>query len=97
MNYHQLTVEPVDTKTPPTPAMDYEAMKKGGNSPCILNAANESAVEAFLKDKIGFLQMSDVVERCLQTIDHIEKPGYDDYVSTDKETRRIAIEMITSR
>ncbi len=94
MNYPQLTFEPVDTKTFRNLALAYEAMKKGGNSPCVLNAANEIAVEAFLKDKIGFLQMSDVVERCLQTIDHIAKPGYDDYVNTDKETRKKAIELV---
>ena len=96
MKYPQLTFEPVDTKTFRNLALAYEAMKNGGNSPCVLNAANEIAVDAFLKDKIGFLQMSDVVERCLQRVDHIAKPGYDDYVETDKETRKKAIEMISN-
>lgn len=96
MNYPQLTFEQADTKTFRNLALAFEAMKKGGNSPCVLNAANETAVEAFLKDKIGFLQMSDVVERCLQTMDHILKPNYEDYVATDKETRRIALEMISN-
>ncbi|CAN5411963.1 1-deoxy-D-xylulose-5-phosphate reductoisomerase [soil metagenome] len=90
----QLTFEPADTKTFRNLALAFEAMNKGGNAPCILNAANEIAVEAFLKDKIGFLQMSDVVERCVQTIAHIAKPSYQDYVETDKETRRIAKELI---
>jgi 1-deoxy-D-xylulose-5-phosphate reductoisomerase len=69
-------------------------MNKGGNSPCVLNAANEIAVEAFLKDKIGFLQMSDIVEKCLQSVNYIAKPTYEDYVETDKETRIAAKEMI---
>jgi 1-deoxy-D-xylulose-5-phosphate reductoisomerase len=96
MDYAQLTFEQADTKTFRNLALAYEAMKRGGNSPCVLNAANEIAVEAFLKDKIGFLQMSDIVERCLQTIKLIEKPSYEDYVTTDKETRREANEMISN-
>ncbi|MGQ0829032.1 MAG: 1-deoxy-D-xylulose-5-phosphate reductoisomerase [Bacteroidota bacterium] len=95
MNYPQLTFEQADTKTFRNLALAFEAMKKGGNSPCVLNAANEIAVDAFLKDKIGFLQMSDVVERCLQTVDHILKPDYEDYVATDKETRKKANELIS--
>ena len=90
VNYPQLTFEKADTKTFRNLALAFEAMNKGGNAPCILNAANEIAVEAFLKDKIGFLQMSDLVEKCLQTIFFIEKPNYSDYVATDKETREIA-------
>ncbi|MCW3083164.1 MAG: 1-deoxy-D-xylulose-5-phosphate reductoisomerase [Bacteroidetes bacterium] len=96
MNYPQLTFEKADTKTFRNLALAFEAMDKGGNSPCVLNAANEIAVDAFLKDKIGFLQMSDVVEKCLQTVDFIGKPGYTDYVETDKETRRIAEEVVQS-
>ena len=92
----QLTFEPVDTKTFRNLALAFDAMNKGGNAACILNAANEIAVDAFLKDKIGFLQMSDVVEQCLQTIDFIVKPTYEDYVATNKETRNKAIEIITS-
>jgi len=94
MNYPQLTFEPADTKTFRNLALAFEAMHKGGNSPCVLNAANEIAVEAFLKDRIGFLQMSNVVEKCLQTIHFINKPSYDDYVETDKETRQFANELI---
>ena len=90
MNYPQLTFEQADTKTFRNLALAFEAMNKGGNSPCVLNAANEIAVEAFLKDKIGFLEMSDVVENCLQTVNFINKPSYADYVETDAETRRIA-------
>jgi 1-deoxy-D-xylulose-5-phosphate reductoisomerase len=93
-NYPQLTFEQVDTKTFRNLALAFEAMNKEGNSPCVLNAANEIAVGAFLKDKIGFLQMSDVVEKCLQTIAFIAKPSYADYVETDKETRQFANELI---
>lgn len=94
MNYPQLTFEPADTDTFRNLSLACEALKKGGNAPCVLNAANEVAVEAFLKDKIGFLQMSDVVEKCLQTVTHISKPGYEDYINTDKETRRAAAALI---
>jgi 1-deoxy-D-xylulose-5-phosphate reductoisomerase len=93
-NYPQLTFEQVDTKTFRNLALAFEAMNNGGNSPCILNAANEIAVNAFLKDKIGFLEMSDVVEKCLQTISFIAIPSYTDYVETDVETRRFANELI---
>lgn len=96
LDYPQLTFEPVDTKTFRNLALAFEAMKKGGNAACILNAANEVAVASFLKDKVGFLQMSDVVEKCLQTIDFIVKPTYEDYVETDKKTRSIAEEVIKS-
>lgn len=95
-NYPQLTFEQADTKTFRNLALAFEAMNKGGNAPCVLNAANEVAVEAFLKDKIGFLQMSDIVEQCLQTINFIAKPSYDDYVATDIETRRVAEVLIGS-
>jgi 1-deoxy-D-xylulose-5-phosphate reductoisomerase len=94
LNYPELTFEQADTKTFRNLALAFEAMNKGGNSACVLNAANEIAVEAFLKDKIGFLQMSDVVEKCLNSIHFIKNPSYDDYVATDKETRKIAVEMI---
>ncbi len=94
MNYPQLTFEPADTKTFRNLALAFEALKKGGNSPCVLNAANEIAVDAFLKDKIGFLQMSDIVEACLQTVSFIAKPGYEDYINTDKTTRQAATALI---
>lgn len=96
LTYPQLTFEPADTKTFRNLALAFEAMHKGGNAPCVLNAANEIAVAAFLKDKIGFLQMSDVVEKCLQTVSHIAKPSYEDYVETDIETRRISEKIISN-
>lgn len=96
LNYPQLTFEQADTKTFRNLALAFEAMNKGGNSPCVLNAANEIAVAAFLHDKIGFLEMSDVVEKCLQTITYIAQPCYDDYVASDKETRRVAEQFLNS-
>lgn len=89
-NYPEFTFEQPDMKTFRNLALAFEALNKGGNSPCVLNAANEVAVHGFLNDKIGFLEMSDVVENCLQTIAFIKKPSYSDYVETDKETRRLA-------
>jgi len=65
-------------------------MKKGGNSPCVLNAANEIAVDAFLNDKIGFLNMSDLIDNCLEKITFVKNPTIDDYIETDRETRRLA-------
>jgi 1-deoxy-D-xylulose-5-phosphate reductoisomerase len=94
MKYPHLTFEQADTKTFRNLALAFDAMNKGGNAPCVLNAANEIAVAAFLKDKIGFLQMSDVVEKSLQTVSHIAKPSYEDYVETDAETRRVALTLI---
>lgn len=62
--------------------------------PCVLNAANEIAVEAFLKDKIGFLKMPDVVEECMAKMHFVPNPTLEDYVNTDKETRIKAYELI---
>ncbi|HRG10607.1 MAG TPA: 1-deoxy-D-xylulose-5-phosphate reductoisomerase, partial [Cyclobacteriaceae bacterium] len=62
--------------------------------PCVLNAANEIAVQEFLQDRIGFLQMSDVVEQCLSKIKYVANPAFEDYVNTDKETRIKAKELI---
>ncbi|HEX8515210.1 MAG TPA: 1-deoxy-D-xylulose-5-phosphate reductoisomerase [Bacteroidia bacterium] len=94
LKYPQLTFEPADTKTFRNLALAFEAMNKGGNAPCILNAANEVAVEYFLKDRIGFIQMSDMVEKCLEKVSFIAKPTYEDYVETDKEARKVARTLI---
>jgi 1-deoxy-D-xylulose-5-phosphate reductoisomerase len=72
----------------------YEAMNKAGNMPCILNAANEIAVNAFLNDQIGFLEMSDLIEFCMGKISYIKKPTLQDYIDTDKETRILAEENL---
>ena len=73
----------------------FTSLKKGGNMPCILNAANEIVVEAFLQDKIGFLQMSEVIEQCMEEISFIEKPQLSDYLETDKHSRILAGELVT--
>lgn len=84
-----------DTDTFRNLALAFTSLRKGGNMPCILNAANEIVVESFLKDKIGFLQMSDVIERCMAEINFIEKPELSDYLETDKHTRILAAELVT--
>ena len=90
----QLTFEQPDTKRFRNLALAYEALDKGGNMPCIINAANEVVVSAFLNDRISFLGMSDVIEKCMQKVSFIEKPTYEDYVATDKLTRIMANELI---
>jgi len=94
MNYPSLTFEKPDTETFRNLAIAFEAMRIGGNMPCIINAANEVVVDSFLKDKIGFLAMSDVIEACMQKASFVKIPTIDDYVATDKETRALALEMI---
>ena len=69
-------------------------MEKGGNMPCILNAANEIAVAGFLKDKIGFLNMSDLIADCMEKITFVSNPTLDDYVSTNTATRILANELL---
>lgn len=76
--------------------MAYESIRKGGNMPCIVNAANEVVNEAFRKDRCGFLDMGDIIERTMQKATFIAKPTYDDYFATDSEARRIAGEMLDS-
>lgn len=93
-NYPALTFEEPDTETFRNLALAFEALGRGGNMPCVLNAANEVAVEEFLNNRLGFLQMSDVVEQCLAKMNYIASPVYEDYVSTDKETRIKAKELI---
>lgn len=93
-NFPALTFEEPDTETFRNLALAFEALARGGNMPCVLNAANEVAVAEFLQDRIGFLEMADVVERCLEKMDYIPAPSLEDYVSTDRETRIKAKELI---
>ena len=90
LNYPSLTFEKADAETFRCLALGFDAMTKGGNAPCILNAANEVAVAAFLNDKIRFLQIAEVIEKTLAKAKFIGKPTYEDYILTDKETRVIA-------
>ncbi|MBY0433740.1 MAG: 1-deoxy-D-xylulose-5-phosphate reductoisomerase [Cyclobacteriaceae bacterium] len=92
--YPALTFEPPDTETFRNLALAFQALGKGGNMPCVLNAANEVVVEQFLKDRLGFLQMSEVVEQCMNKMSYVAKPSLDDYVQTDQETRIRAAELI---
>lgn len=94
MDYPELNFEAPDKKTFRNLALAYDSMEKGGNSPCVLNAANEVAVDAFLKDKISFLGMSGLIESCLESVDFIKSPTIDDYVNTDKYTREKAFAFL---
>ena len=89
-----LTFEQPDTTRFRNLALAYEALHKAGNMPCIVNAANEIAVAAFMQDKISFLGMSDVIEKTMERVSHLPKPEYEDYVATDAEARRISQELI---
>lgn len=96
VDYPSLTFEQPDSKTFRNLQLAFDALERGGNTACVLNAANEQAVAAFLKDEISFLEMSDVVEQCMSKIDFIKTPSYEDYVNTDKETRIKALEIINN-
>jgi 1-deoxy-D-xylulose-5-phosphate reductoisomerase len=86
--YPSLTFEAPDTNTFRNLALAYQALERGGNIPCVLNAANEVAVAAFLANKVTFPGMSDLISKAMDTISYIEKPGFEDYVATDRETRQ---------
>jgi len=90
MDYPSLTFEAPDKETFRNLALAYDCMERGGNAACILNAANEVAVSLFLKEKIGFLQMSDLIEDSLQKVNFVKTPSIEDYVQTDTLTREIA-------
>jgi 1-deoxy-D-xylulose-5-phosphate reductoisomerase len=93
-DYPELTFEQADTKIFRNLAISYEALKKGGNWPCILNAANEVAVEAFLEKRLGFLEIPDVIEKTLDKLTFIKAPALEDYFNTDLQARRVAKEQI---
>lgn len=90
MSYPNFSFQKADLKTFKNLSLAYSAIKKGGNSPCVLNAANEIAVDAFLKNKIGFLNMSDLIGNCLEKITFVTNPSLEDYLETDQETRVLA-------
>ena len=89
-----LTFEEPDLKRFPNLALAYEAMNKGGNMPCVLNAANEVVNLAFREGKCGFMQMSDVIAKTMEKTMFITEPTYEDYVQIDKEARKIALELL---
>ncbi len=94
IDYPSLSFEKPDQETFRNLAIAYHVLEKGGNTACIINAANEIAVDAFLHDRIGFLEISDVITDTLAKVSYIAKPSYSDYVETNDEARRLASEMI---
>jgi len=90
MKMTELTFEQPDIKRFRCLGLAYEALNRGGNMACILNAANEAAVAAFLKDRIPFLRMSEIIEETMAKVAFIQTPTYEDYVATDAEARRVA-------
>jgi len=94
MDYPELTFQSPDTETFRNLALAFEASERGGNLPCILNAANEVAVDAFLKKEVGFLQMSEVVEQSMRQVTFLSELSLDNCLETDQESRRVAREWV---
>jgi len=94
LDYPQLTFEQPDRKLFKNLEIAFYALSKAGNIPCIMNAANEIAVEAFLHDKIKFLEMSELIEKTIEKVDYKSNPTLDDYIETDKLTRILANEIL---
>ena len=93
-DYPTLNFEKPDTSVFECLKLSYESMIVGGNAPCVLNAANEIAVQAFLDEKINFLKIPKIVSSCLEKTNFVPNPTYDDYVSTDEEVRKLAKDFI---
>ena len=94
MDYPSLSFERPDLKNFKNLQLAYDAMKKGGNIPCVLNAANEVAVDSFLQEKIGFLNMSDLIADCMEKITFVANPSLEDYIETDNATRILAKKLL---
>ncbi|MGY3088893.1 1-deoxy-D-xylulose-5-phosphate reductoisomerase [Hymenobacter sp. UYAg731] len=94
LDYPTLTFEAPDRAAFPNLELAFGAMRRGGNAPCILNAANEVAVAAFLREEVGFRQMSDLVSECLARVSYLAEPLLADLVATDAETRRLAESLV---
>lgn len=94
MDYPTLSFEKADMETFRNLALAYESLRAGGNRSCILNAANEVVVDAFLKDQVGFLEMSDIIEQTLDQVEFIATPTLEDYLETDRVARLITQEII---
>ena len=95
MDYPSLTFQQPDRVAFRNLDLAYQAMNRGGNMPCIINAANEIVVKAFLEDRIGFLEMSDVIERCMTDVPYLAAPSLDNYLETDQHTRIFAGQLVT--
>lgn len=96
-NYPKLTFDRPDIKTFRNLALAMEALQKGGNLPCIMNAANEEVVHAFLKNKIGFLEMTEIIEEAMNSCQRIEKPTLADYQQSDQSARELAQKLIAQK
>jgi len=96
-SYPTLTFEQPNTKIFRNLALAFEAINKGGNMPCVLNAANEIVVDAFLNRKIAFLQMPEIIEKAMEKANWIEKPGLDDLIQTNSETRHLTKLLIENK
>ncbi len=93
-DFPALSFERADTGTFRNLGFAFEALRKGGNRPCILNAANEVAVDAFLKDEIAFPEISDLIGECLEKVGTVAQPGYEDLVESDREARELAMDLL---
>jgi len=97
LDYPKLTFEQPNTKNFRNLALAFEALNQGGNMPCILNAANEVVVQAFLNDKISFLQMPEIIEQAMGKANYLKNPNLEDYVQTDKEVRILTSAMVKTQ
>ncbi len=97
LNYPKLTFEQPDTKRFPCLGLAYKALEKGGNIPCVLNAANEVAVEAFLNNRIGFLQIPEIIGQCMEKIEFIDNPNLEDILQTNRKACSLANELIEQK
>ena len=95
-DFPNLSFEQADKKTFRNLALAFDALNAGGNMPCVINAANEVVVAEFLKDRIGFLKMSDIIEQCMSEITFISDPSLDDYIESDRITRILAEQLVTN-
>ncbi|MFC2118843.1 1-deoxy-D-xylulose-5-phosphate reductoisomerase [Bacteroidota bacterium] len=94
LDYPELNFEQPDCKIFRNLALSFEALKRGGNAPCILNAANEVVVQAFLENKLGFLKMTEIIEKTIQKMPFIKNASLEDYLMSDMESRKLALSLI---
>jgi len=97
MDFPNLSFEKADKKTFRNLALAFDALNTGGNMPCVINAANEVVVAEFLNNRLGFLQMSDVIEKCMSEMAFVGEPTLEDYVETDRQTRVYAQDLVTNK
>lgn len=97
MDFPNLSFEQADKKTFRNLALAFDALNTGGNMPCVINAANEVVVAEFLNNRLGFLQMSEVIENCMSEISFVDEPTLDDYIETDRQTRVYAQDLVTKK